>query len=757
MFDFSRRHEAGDDRYLSERNVIEIVIVGRGGQGGVTLAKLVAGMHFSRGRHVQAFGSYGAERAGAPIKAFIRIDDREILSRNQIYEPDDVIVLDPALISPAVATGLKPAGWLILNSPEPPERFAEWFDGYRVATVDATRIALACSLGTRTTPIVNTTMLGAIARVFELGIDSVCEALAHSGFGGANVTAASEAHERLRVGAASGHPVAVRVPTRPGPSGVSILERAGNPPAAKTGTWAKQRPRRIERQSPCNLGCPAGNDVRGFLAAVRQKDYALALRILRQTSPFPAVCGRVCPAPCMAGCHRCGLDGSVNIRELERFVADYAEPEPSAAAEPHRGPVAVIGSGPAGLSAVYHLVRQGYAVELFERESELGGLMRTGIPAYRLPPDVLDREIAQIVRCGVCVKTGARVGPNELVAIARRCAAVFVATGLQSIRDLGLADDVSPRIVQGLDYLDQARRGLVRSEGEDVIVIGGGNTAVDAARSALRLGARTVRILYRRTRAEMPAIAEELEEGLKEGIRFDALIAPVGVRDTGSHLVLSCARMRLGEADASGRPRPVRDTGLGSSFELECARVILALGSSPDLSVLPGAAQATAEGVLLTLEGKPLLVGGDFATNEGTVAAAIASGRRVAEQIHAFVSGEPVEPRREMEVVPAEHLRYSHFPQADRQQPALLEIEARVRSFREVRGALSPEQAVEEARRCFTCGACTYCDICRAHCPEGIITREGYVSYRFDYDYCKGCGICALECPRGVIVMEPIS
>jgi 2-oxoacid:acceptor oxidoreductase gamma subunit (pyruvate/2-ketoisovalerate family) len=753
--DFSRRHEASRDRYLPELIVIEIVIVGRGGQGGVTLAKLVAGMHFSRGRHVQAFGSYGAERSGAPIKAFIRIDDREISSRNQIYEPDDVIVLDPALIAPSVATGMKEGGWVILNSPEGPEHFAEWFAGHRVATVDATSVALANSLGTRTTPIVNTTMLGAIARVFDLDIDDVRAALNESGLGGANVTAATEAHERLRIGPSASRPAVARAPARPGPSGVSILERAGRPPVAKTGSWAKQRPRRVELGSPCSVRCPAGNDVRGFVAAARNGDTALALEVLRRTSPLPAVCGRVCPAPCMDGCHRLGLDGSVNIRELERFVAEHAVPV-APLAEPQRGPVAVIGSGPAGLSAVYHLVRRGYAVELFERDAELGGLMRTGIPAYRLPPEVLDREIAEIVRCGVRVTTGARMGPSELAALARECAAVFVATGLQSMRGLGLGDAPSPRIVQGLDFLDQARRGLVRVSGEDVAIVGGGNTALDAARSALRLGARTVRILYRRTRAEMPALREELEEALEEGIRFDELVAPVAVRDSGTALVLSCARMRLGEPDASGRRRPVPDTGPDSSYELECARLVLALGASPDASVLPGVAQPSAEGVRLTLEGKPVLVGGDFATNEGTVAHAIGSGRRVAEQIDALVRGEPWQPCARSEAVPAERIRTGHFPRADRQQPPMLGAEQRVQSFREVRGGLSPEQAQKEAARCFTCGACTYCDICRAHCPEGIVARDGDAAYRFDYDYCKGCGICALECPRGVVVMEQI-
>ena len=724
--------------------MIEIVIFGRGGQGGVTLAKLVAGMHFLEGRHVQAFGSYGAERAGAPIKAFIRVDEREITSRNQIYEPDHVLVLDPALIAPTIKHGLKSGGWIVINSPEPPAAFAELFAGYRLATVDATPLAIANALGTHTMPIVNTTMLGAIARVFELGIEKAEAALAEFGLGGANIVAAREAYQRVMIGRAPTRPATVASPVRSRASGISILERAGGPPTTKTGSWAKQRPQRLEQTSPCSHHCPAGNDVRAFVAAVVAEDLSGALGILHQTSPLPAVCGRVCPAPCMEACHRIALDGSVNVRELERYVADQVEPPPPG--PPSRGkPVAIVGSGPAGLSACYYLARWGHEVTLYEREAELGGLLRYGIPAYRLPPPVLDREIANIVRQGVTVKTGSQIGMAELERLCAEFAAVFVATGLQRMRDLGSGNGASSRVVQGTDFLYRMRQEKTPLDGEDVIVLGGGNTAMDAARSALRLGARTVRVMYRRTRAEMPAIPEELGEALEEGVILDELVAPVGWREADAGVVLSCAGMRLGEPDASGRRRPLPDGRPG--FDLPCSRVILALGASADRSILP-------EG-LLASNGGTLLVGGDLATSQGTVAAAIANGRHAAWEIRCMLGEEAAAPRVPSEVTSRASIRLDHYEPAPQQRAGVRVPEGRIREFGEVRSSLTGSQAAEEALRCFSCGSCTRCDLCRAHCPEGILTRDGD-RVRFDYDYCKGCGICALECPRGALGMQQV-
>jgi NADPH-dependent glutamate synthase beta subunit-like oxidoreductase len=316
-------------------------------------------------------------------------------------------------------------------------------------------------------------------------------------------------------------------------------------------------------------------------------------------------------------------------------------------------------------------------------------------------------------------------------------------------------------VVQGLEFLDRARQGLVAVEGEDVVVFGGGNTAVDAARSALRLGARSVRIVYRRTQLEMPAIYEEVREALDEGVLFDELVAPVALRDSDTHLVVSCTRMRLGEPDESGRRRPEPDTRAGSKFELCCTRAILALGASGDRSILPEGAVIRGEDVLDDAAAeepcRALLVGGDFAVDNGTVAAAIGSGRRAAWRIHAMLTGSPAEgvEAPEGEPIGADRIRLGHFDTMAQQRPSELPVADRRRNFDEVRSGLLPEQAACEAARCLSCGSCTHCDICRAHCPEGVLFRDGD-GYRFDYDYCKGCGICVLECPRGALIMRQV-
>jgi 2-oxoacid:acceptor oxidoreductase gamma subunit (pyruvate/2-ketoisovalerate family) len=735
----------------------EIVIVGRGGQGGVTLAKLIAMLYFLEGRYVQAFGVYAAERAGAPVRAYVRIDDQEITCRNQIYQPDHVIVLDPALIDERITTGLKAGGWIILNSPSPPEHFREKLAGYRIAAVDATNLAVLNSLGTRTTPIVNTTILGATARVLEKSFDTVEAALDDFQFPAANLVSAREAYGSVRMAEAGDAPPVVVAPL-PAPPINSILDMSANYlPVIKTGTWAKQKPLRQELNSPCNAACPAGNDVRGFVQAIGQDDLSAALSILLETSPFPSICGRVCPAPCMDSCHRYLLDGAVNVRELERYVGDFID-------RPERLPtlnlqeVAVIGSGPAGLSATYQLARLGYRVTIFEGGDELGGLLRTGIPAYRLPRPVLDREIDYILRHGVKADTGRRIGRLELLELSERFSAVFTATGLQEMRNLEIGKP-SSRICQGIAFLDQARTGSLRLAGEEVLVIGGGNTAVDSARTALRLGAARVRIVYRRTRSEMPAIREEIEEALEEGVILDELLAPVRLREDEQGLTVSCVKMQLGEPDSSGRRRPVPQAGPNAEMQLPCSRVILALGQMGDLSILPEGAEVREGERLLGLSGAPVFLGGDLVTNEGTVAAAIHSGRRAALHIHRTLAGEDLLSAAPGPPVPAEAIRLNRFEKSPQQRGTVSPVAVRVGDFSEVRHGLRPipgnGMAAAEASRCFSCGSCNFCEVCRANCPEGVLTREGN-SYSFNYDYCKGCAICAFECPRGVIYMEQL-
>ncbi len=369
--------------------MIEIRIHGRGGQGGVTLAKLIATSRFLQGQSVQAFGLYAAERSGAPIQAFCRYADEPITNRNLIYEPDHVIVLDPTLVGPAIVAGLKAGGWLLINSPQAPAEFADQFARNRLATVDATAIARDNNLGTRSVPIVNTALAGAVGRMLGFPLDEVRAALEHLGFKGPNLTAATRAFEEVRLHESpreAGPPEGLAAPAdeRRGPS---LLEGAGAAlPALKTGQWATEQPHRRQMIPPCNHICPAGNNVQGFLNALAREDPDEALDILLRTTPFPSICGRACPAPCMDACNRIEIDGAVNVRQMERYAGDHGQVtlEPFAKRDER---IAIVGSGPAGLTAAYHLARFGYRVKVFESGPEIGGLLRTGIPEFRLPED----------------------------------------------------------------------------------------------------------------------------------------------------------------------------------------------------------------------------------------------------------------------------------------------------------------------------------------------------------------------------------
>ncbi len=746
--------------------MIEIRIHGRGGQGGVTLAKLIATSRFLQGLSVQAFGLYAAERSGAPIQAFCRYSDEPITNRNLIYEPDHVIVLDPTLVGATIMAGLKAGGWILINSPQPPEEFADQFARNRLATVDATTIARDNNLGTRSVPIVNTALAGAVCRLLEFPLEDAYAALEHLGFKGSNLTAAARAYEDVRllespreIGPAEEH--VAKADTERGPS---ILAGAGAAlPGIKTGLWAGEQPHRQQFIPPCNHICPAGNNVQGFLSALAREEPDEALEILLRTTPFPSVCGRACPAPCMEACNRIELDGAVNVRELERYVGDHgrATPEPLAERDER---IAVVGSGPAGLTAAYHLARFGYRVTVFESGPEIGGLLRSGIPDFRLPEDVVSREIDRILDLGVRVETNHEINRQALLELAQEHDAVLVATGQQEQRDLRLGMDGTETVVQGIDFLDHVHRKDVRVDGEDVLVIGGGNTAMDAARSALRLGAESVRVVYRRTREEMPAIGEEIDEALEEGVAIELLTQPVALHEVPSdgvrrHYRLTCRRMQLGEPDESGRRAPIEISD--SDFDLTCHRVILALGQSPDVSVFPEGTEVREGTQLLGLLETPLFAIGDLATRDGTVAGAIGSGRRTAVHIHYVLSGEQVrisehaEALRDVdvwrdEVIHADALKLHLFELQAASEGESLAVSERRSTFDEVHMGL---EDTSEAARCLSCGVCNECDLCCTYCPEGVLKRVGH-RLEFDYSFCKGCGVCMAECPRNVIFMS---
>jgi NADPH-dependent glutamate synthase beta subunit-like oxidoreductase/Pyruvate/2-oxoacid:ferredoxin oxidoreductase delta subunit len=625
-----------------------------------------------------------------------------------------------------------------------------------VATVDANVIAVANRLGTAALPIVNTTMLGAAGRLLGLDYASLDAALANAGLGGANCTAAAAAFDRVRWADLPGE-VAPTTPAAESVGPAFTAEIAGATPTTHTGEWASRRPRTRQLAAVCGEACPAGNDVRGFVQAATAGDNDLAHAILLQTTPFPGTCGRVCPAPCTAACNRGLLDEPVNVRELERAVSDAgARPAPVVAGD--GAEVAVVGAGPAGLSAAYHLARAGYRVTVLEAGSELGGLLRTGIPPYRLPRRVLDAEIGYILDHGVRVETCHPVDGDELLRLSRDYAAVFVATGMQRMQSIDLANATPDRVLQGIDVLDKSRLRKMSLIGENVIVVGGGNTAVDSARSALRLGADNVRIVYRRTRLEMPAMGEEVEEALEEGIGLDELVAPVELREASGGLRLVCRRMRLAEADASGRRRPVPVEGDGAVVALACSRVVLALGQSPDLSVLPHGAEIRGSRVLGCDTGSPLFAGGDLATKAGTVTAAIGSGRIAAAQMQAELCGVPSLVLEPPPVAGPDVVALERFASSPQDKGVLVGPAKRRRSFIEVRRGLragaNDDAVVAEAERCLSCGSCNRCESCASFCPEGTMCPAAEGGYRFDYDYCKGCGLCAAQCPRGVIVME---
>jgi 2-oxoacid:acceptor oxidoreductase gamma subunit (pyruvate/2-ketoisovalerate family) len=736
--------------------MMEITICGRGGQGGVTLAKIIASAYFLKGKYVQAFGVYAAERSGAPLQAFVRIDDEEITNHNQVKNPDHIVILDRTLITPGMDADLKAGGSIVINTSPDNVGDREHFTGRKVSVIDATSIAVANGLGTRTVPIVNTTMAGSLGNVLGLTLTEVLEGLEHLNFTGANKTCAREAYRNLQSFEIAGeaHKPQVVDEARVG----SLFdEDVGGMPKIKTGSWATEKPERRHLTPPCNHVCPAGNDVQAFINAVSREDFDSAIKILLETSPLPAVCGRVCPAPCIATCNRAEHDQSVNVREIERTVAELGRrPEPT---QPWREEkIAVVGSGPAGLTTAYHMARLGYPVTLFEADDELGGVLRTGIPTYRLPRDVLDAEINYILNHGITVKTGSPVQREDVLRISRDYQAVFVGTGLQNVSglDLGSAGSITP--VQGIPFLDRVRRGKERLDGQRVVVIGGGNTAMDAARSALRIGAAEVRVVYRRTRAEMPAIKEEIEQALEEGIMLDELVAPVKLSESDKGPVLTCQGMVLGPPDDSGRPRPIADTSPASRFEIRCDLVILALGQSQDISILPEGAEIKEGEALLGLSGAPVFLGGDFATNEGTVSAAIGCGIRAARHIHRTLTGEDLFPPVEDPVAESGVIKFHRFHHVPREAVKTLDPGVRGSCFDEVHLGFEAgpdgSGAVSEALRCLSCGVCNSCDRCMEYCPEGVLRRseddDGYV---FDLEYCKGCGVCMTACPRGAIYM----
>ncbi|MBM4061401.1 MAG: hypothetical protein FJ265_09960 [Planctomycetes bacterium] len=738
---------------------MEIRLHGRGGQGGVTCAKILAACYAAQGRSVQTFGDYAGERSGAPVRAYTRVSDEPITNRNKVYEPDHLVVLDHHLLGPDVFAGLRPGGSVLVNTPEPLDELASQWSQFTIGVVDATRIARSHKIGTRSVVIVNTTIAGAYARMHDVPLEVLEKVYEKLGFRG-NFAAAREAYESVRthrgsaqpgrVAAPAPAPVLAPVPARKLPEVADLVAHRESPPTPlKTGNWSSLRPNYTEHLAPCNAWCPAGNDVVAFVQSLHGGDAKKGAEILARSTPFPGVCGRVCPAPCMEGCNRAEHDGTVNIRGLERWIADagLAPYGRETAAAPRR--VAIVGSGPAGIAAAFVLGKRGHRVVIYEGEAELGGVLRTGIPTYRLPRAVIDREIGAVLALGVETRLGRFLGKQEIAALPRDHDAVILATGLQKLTQLDVPGAKLPGVEQGIHFLHRVNlEGGMRLSGH-VVVLGGGNTAMDCARSALRCGAQRVTVAYRRTRAEMPAIREEVDQAVEESIVLLEQRAPVAFAGTGRVEAVDLAEVEMGPPDQSGRRRPVVTS---RTQRLPCDHVLLALGQSADTSLLPAGWELRDGRVSANGAPLPVFAAGDLATGDGTVTHAIGSGRRAAD-LALQALGLPVAPfaRPDRETaVPATDVRFDHFAGRPMAHSLVLPVAERAATFGEADAGLAN---ADEAHRCFSCGHCTRCDTCLVYCPEGIIRREA-PGYGVDYTYCKGCGICVEECPRSAMELS---
>ena len=523
----------------------------------------------------------------------------------------------------------------------------------------------------------------------------------------------------------------------------------GSSLANHTGSWCTVRPVYVDRLPPCNDACPAGENIQGWLFHTEAGEYEQAWRLLTRDNPLPAVMGRVCYHPCETACNRGRLDECVGVNAIERFLGDEAlrrgwafEPPPAASGKR----VLVVGAGPSGLSAGYHLARLGHAVTIREAGPVAGGMMRFGIPKYRLPRDVLDAEIRRIEALGVRIELNSKVDDVLASRDAGGFDAVFLAVGAHIAKRAYIPAGSAAKMLDAVSVLRSMEGEDKPLLGRRVVVYGGGNTALDVARTAKRLGATESIIVYRRTRERMPAHESELEEALQEGVLVKWLST---IRQAGESSI-TVEKMRL---DDTGSPVPT-----GEFETLEADSVVLALGQDVDLSLLDGVPGLEIDdGVVkvddaLMTSHPGIFAGGDMVPGERTVTVGVGHGKLAARHIDAWLRGTRWTHPPRPELASYERLNTWYYSDAPRSRQPVLDAIRRQSTFDEVVGSYDETTAQFEARRCLSCGNCFECDNCYGVCPDNAVVKRGPgLRYAFNYDYCKGCGLCVAECPCGAI------
>jgi NADPH-dependent glutamate synthase beta subunit-like oxidoreductase/Pyruvate/2-oxoacid:ferredoxin oxidoreductase delta subunit len=528
------------------------------------------------------------------------------------------------------------------------------------------------------------------------------------------------------------------------------------------------RPKPVTKMPPCMDGCPQGTDIRSVLTTIAfsekygrtlEQSYEMAWNIITENNPLPATCGRVCPHPCEINCNRNDKDAPVAINNVERFIGDFGIEKNlthNQGENKYSEKIAVIGAGPAGLSCAFHLNKLGYPVTIFEGFSKAGGMLRYGIPAYRLPRDILDTEIQKIVDMGIELKTNCSVGNDiSLDDLQKDYKAIFTSIGAHKGLSLRVDGEDAEGVYSGVEFLNRINSGEKIDIGKKVVVVGGGDTAIDAARISLRLGAN-VTILYRRTRNEMPAIDEEIDEALNEGIDIQYLAAPVEIMKNATRVKgIKAIRMELGEPDESGRRRPVPIDG--SEFEMELDTLIPAISQEPDFHGLENLKAGPKDWIKTDEKYRikdNLYAGGDV-LNLGLVTHALAHGRDAAFTIHRDLQGESEPLIEKQPVIKSDKMQLDHYESIPRHEEEHLPIEKRFGSLEiEVACTFTEEDLIAEAKRCMSCGYCFDCGKCWEFCQDNAVSKGqlGEI-YTYKSNLCTGCKKCAEICPCGFLEM----